>query len=151
MLSFLHTSHVLLTACTEPLGMESGLIKDAQITASSQYDANHAAIQARLNFLAGGGKAGGWSTRSNNPSQWIQIDLGRYTKVTQVVTQGRNAYNQWVTKYKLQYSEDGLHYRFYHEQGQNLPKVYTTRAFRTLEVYPIFSSAPSCTAKLQLK
>ena len=36
--------------------MESGCIKDAQITASSQWDRNHAAIQGRLNFKAGGGK-----------------------------------------------------------------------------------------------
>ena len=131
--------------------MESGLIKDAQITASTQWDANHAAVQGRLNFQAGGGKAGGWSARRNDANQWIQVDLNAYTKVTRIVTQGRNAYNQWVTKYKLQYSEDGLRYRFYHEQGQNLPKVYTIRAFRTVKVYPIFYSAPSCTAKLQLK
>ena len=103
--------------------MESGLIADAQITASTEWDANHAAIQGRLNFLAGGGKAGGWSSRYNNPSQWIQVNLERYTKVTQIATQGRNAYAQWVTKYKLQFSEDGVHFRYYHEPGQNLPKV----------------------------
>lgn len=103
--------------------MESGLIKDAQITASSQYDANHAAIQGRLNFLAGGGKAGGWSTRSNTANQWIQIDLASYTKVTGVVTQGRNAFSQWVTKYKLLYGDDGATFNYYHAPGQNLPKV----------------------------
>jgi len=84
-------------ACTSPLGMESGFIKDVQITASSQFDGNHAAIQARLNFQAGGGRAGGWSSRTNNVKQWIQVDLASYTKVSQIVTQGRNAFNQWVT------------------------------------------------------
>ena len=117
------TSFVSETACAEALGMESGLIEDAQITASSQYDANHAAIQARLNFLAGGGKAGEWSTRTNNVNQWIQIDLASYTKVTRIVTQGRNAFSQWVTKYKLQYSENGVHFIYYHVSGQNSPKV----------------------------
>ena len=111
------------TACADPLGMESHLVKDSQITASSEWDANHAAIQARLNFLAGGGKAGGWSARHNNAGQWLQIDLASYQKVTWIVTQGRNGHNQWVTKYRLQYSDGGLHYRFYHEQGQNSPKV----------------------------
>ena len=104
--------------------MESGLIKDAQISASTQYDANHAAIQGRLNFLAGGGKAGGWSSRTNDVNQWIRIDLAGYTKLTGVVTQGRNAYNQWVTKYKLQYSEDGVTFDYYMEPGQNSPKVF---------------------------
>jgi len=104
--------------------MESGLIKDAQITASSQYHANYAATQGRLNFKAGGGKAGGWSSRPNDLNQWIQIDLVSYTKVTRIATQGRNgAYNQWVTKYKLQYSDDGGNFYYYMEPGQNSPKV----------------------------
>ena len=103
--------------------MESGLITDAQITASSEYDANHAAIQARLNFLAGGGKAGGWSARRNDGSQWLQIALPGYTKITRFGTQGRNAYNQWVTKYKLQYSEDDAIFYYYHESGQSAAKV----------------------------
>ena len=103
--------------------MESGFIKDVQITASSQFDGNHAAIQARLNFQAGGGRAGGWSSRTNNVKQWIQVDLASYTKVSQIVTQGRNAFNQWVTKYKLQYSDDGVNFHFYKLPGHDSPKV----------------------------
>ena len=103
--------------------MESGLIEDSQITASSQFDDNHAAIQGRLNFLAAGGKQGGWSSRTNDAKQWIEVDLVSYTKVTQIVTQGRNAFNQWVTKYKLQYSDDGVNFHFYQLPGQNSPEV----------------------------
>jgi len=103
--------------------MESGLIEDSQITASSQFDDNHAAIQGRLNFLAAGAKAGGWSSRTNDANQWIEVDLVSYTKVTQIVTQGRNAFNQWVTKYKLQYSDDGVNFHFYQLPGQNSPEV----------------------------
>ena len=103
--------------------MESGLIADAQITASSQYDANHAAIQGRLNFKAGGGKAGGWSARRNDGSQWLQVALPVYTKITRFGTQGRNAFNQWVKKYKLQYSEDGVIFHYYHEPAQSSAKV----------------------------
>ena len=104
--------------------MESRLIKDSQITASSQWDANHAAIQGRLNFLAGGGKAGGWSSRTNDANQWIEVDLVIHTKLTRIVTQGRNAFDQWVTKYKLQYSEDGVTFHYYQLPGQSSPKVY---------------------------
>ena len=104
--------------------MESGAISDGQISASSQWDGNHAAIQGRLHFEAGGGKAGGWSTRENNANQWLQIDLGsEYRKVTRVATQGRNDYPQWVTKYKLQYSYDGVHFQYYREKGQTVNKV----------------------------
>ena len=109
--------------CSTPLGLESRRIKNAQVTASSQWDGNHAAIQGRLNFKAGGGKQGGWSARQNNKNQWIQVALGSYTKLTSIATQGRNAYSQWVTAYKLQYSEDGVNFYFYKVPGQSSPKV----------------------------
>ena len=98
--------------------METGAISDAQISASSEWDANHAAKQGRLHFQAVPGKAGSWSAKANNVNQWLQIDLGnQHTKVTRVATQGRNAYSQWVTKYKLQYSDDGVNFQYYRENG----------------------------------
>ena len=97
--------------------MESRVISDAQISASSQWDANHAAIQGRLNFLAGGGKQGGWSAGANDQNQWLQADLGTIKKVTHLGTQGRNAADQWVTSYKVVYSTDGASFQFYKEQG----------------------------------
>ena len=103
--------------------MESHIIKDAQITASSQWDANHAAIQGRLNFQANGKKQGGWSSRRNDVNQWIQVDLSSYTKLTSIATQGRNRVKQWVTRYKLEYSEDGVTFQFYKIPGHGLPKV----------------------------
>ena len=106
--------------------MESRVIKDAQITASSEWDSNHAAIQARLNFKAGGGKQGAWSARSNDANQWIQVALGTYTKLTGIATQGRNGANQWVTKYHLQYSDDGVNFDYYKAPGQSSPKVTKT-------------------------
>ena len=98
--------------------METGAISDAQISASSEYNANYAAKQGRLHFLAVPGIAGSWSAKTNNVNQWLQIDLGnQHTKVTRVATQGRNDYSQWVTKYKLQYSDDGLNFQYYQENG----------------------------------
>ena len=109
--------------CTASLGMESHLIKDAQITASSEWDSNHAAIQARLNFKEGGGKRGAWSARSNDTNQWIQVALWSYTKLTGISTQGRNGASQWVTKYQLQYSDDGVNFHYYKEASKRSPKV----------------------------
>ena len=113
--------------------METGAISDAQISASSEWDANHAAKQGRLHFQAVPGKAGSWSAKANNVNQWLQIDLGNQrTKVTRVATQGRNAYSQWVTKYKLQYSDDGVNFRYYREQGQTTDKVKVLRFSKVL-------------------
>ncbi len=103
--------------------MESGLITDAQITASSQHDYNHAAIQGRLNFQQVGYKKGGWSAGGNDLNQWIQVDLRSTTRVTSIATQGRNKVNQWVTKYKLQYSDDGINFLYYKSSFKSTPKV----------------------------
>ena len=98
--------------------MENGAILDEQITASSQWNFNHASFQGRLHFQ------GSWSTGTNDLHQWLQVDLGsQYTKVTSVATQGRNDLAQWVTKYKLTYSDDGVTFQYYKEQGQLADKV----------------------------
>ena len=104
--------------------MESGAISDAQITASSHY--HHAANLGRLHFQQTGSKSGGWSAAANNSGQWLQIDLGSHDyRVTGVATQGRNSntYKQWVTKYKLQYSNDAVTFWCYREQGITTDKV----------------------------
>ena len=104
--------------------MENGAISDGQISASSQLDSSHAVTQARLHFKATAGKAGSWSARSNDVNQWLQIDLGNWhTNVTRVATQGRNYSPLWVTKYKLQYSSNGVNFQDYKEQGQTAAKV----------------------------
>ncbi|XP_078357455.1 uncharacterized protein LOC144642352 isoform X3 [Oculina patagonica] len=122
--------------CRQALGMENYIIPDGQISASSEWDVNHAAIQGRLHFKAGGGKQGGWSARSNDVNQWLQVDLGdKYTRVTRVATQGRNAADQWVTKYKLQYSNDGVNFQYYKEQGQSVAKEFVANADRDTVVY----------------
>ena len=105
--------------------MENGAIGDGQISASSQWDNNHAAGQGRLQFKQNGGKQGAWSSRKNDQNQWLQIDMGDYHKVTGVGTQGRDSvkYKQWVTKYQLQYSDDGVNFDYYKASGQSSPKV----------------------------
>lgn len=107
-----------------PLGMERGGIADQQISASTQWDAAHASSQGRLRFKKTNTKQGGWSSLTVDTSQWLQIDLGNHqTRVTRVATQGRNSnqFYQWVTKYKLLYSDDGNTFHYYSEQGK--PKV----------------------------
>lgn len=106
--------------------MDSGAITDAQITASSQWDGNHAARQGRLHFRKAFGKQGSWTSRTNDVHQWLQVDLGRYTTVTRIATQGRHGTDQWnqyVTAYKLQYSYDGVTFQFYKETQYDSAKV----------------------------
>ena len=97
--------------------MESQVISDAQITASTQWD-NY--FSARLNL-------GGWVAIPIDPRQWLQVDLGTYASVTSVATQGVKIewVKLWIVSYNLQYSDDGLTFRFYKGPGETQPKVYT--------------------------
>ena len=98
--------------------MEKGAITDGQISSSSQLDANHEASQGRLNLK------GSWSAYANDAEQWLQIDLGSNpVTVTRVATQGSNLQSQWVINYTLKYSDDGLNFQLYKQQGQSQHKV----------------------------
>ena len=107
--------------------MENQTITDAQITASSYDGLVHAPSHARLNFQEIKNKAAGaWAARESDVSPWLQVDLGaRYAKLTRVATQGRNSFNypQWVTKYKLQYRDNGKEFQFFREPGQDTDEV----------------------------
>ncbi|XP_078365178.1 retinoschisin-like [Oculina patagonica] len=118
-----------------PLGMESGAILDSQITASSEHNSNHAAHQARLRFRGGGGKAGGWAALYNDNNQWLQVDLQQTTRVTRIATQSRYDGIQWVTEYKLQYSEDGHTFTFYRRSGDHSDTIFQGSTKRYTIVY----------------
>jgi hypothetical protein len=51
-----------------------------------------------------------WSAIGASVGQWMRIDLNTETAVYGVQTQGRNGSNQWVTSYKLYYSNDDVTY-----------------------------------------
>ena len=111
--------------------MANYAIPNEQVKASTEWDRNHAAIQGRLHLKETAGKVGSWTAFNSDVNQWLQVDLGsELTSVTGVASQGRNslAFNQWVTKYKLQYSNSsgGVSFEFYMETGQSAAKVKQT-------------------------
>ena len=111
----------------QALGMENGIIADSQITASSEANIYHSPKRARLHTKHLGSKIGigGWSSMTNDLNQWLQVDLRKITTVTHIATQGRHYYSpvQWVKKYKLQFSDDGVSFLFYKRQGESSDAV----------------------------
>ena len=103
--------------------MENRVISDVQIVASSQLDDSHSPKQARLHTRSDGSSNGGWSAFRNDFKQWLQVDLGSYTTVTRVATQGRNGVDEWVTKYRIQYSYAGKTFQFYRKAENSSAKV----------------------------
>ena len=105
--------------------MEDGGILDGQLSASTVHHVNNGPENARLNFDPNSPKKGCWSAGVNHLdiSQWIQVDLLEETVVSGIVLQGReDCCNQWVTKYKMQFSNDGVNWQ-YLKDGENLDAV----------------------------
>ena len=90
--------------------MKNGRIPSRAISASSQWDRYHGPNRARLHLRQRGRYRGAWSAKHNNQYQWIKIDFRRPVKVLAVATQGRADASQWVTRYYLTYSFDGIHF-----------------------------------------
>ena len=103
--------------------MENREIPDANIRVSSQLDGDHGAKEARLNSKADGDKGGGWSALNNNFNQWLQVNIGYNSQVTGVATQGMTGNDQWVSRYRIQYSSDGVTFEFYNSTEDSSAKV----------------------------
>lgn len=97
--------------------MENGAIPDSWINASSTYSFAYNFHLARLR------KNVGWAALVNDVNQWLQVDMQQTTRITSVATQGRSDYSQWVTKYKLDYGEDGHTFMFYRQKGDHSDTV----------------------------
>ncbi|XP_072048339.1 lactadherin-like [Amphiura filiformis] len=85
------------SVCSDYLGMESGEIGDADITASAAI-AGTPSKDARLNAV------GAWEA-DDSTVEWIQADIGYQTYVSGVITQGdggaAGSRNNWVTSFKV--------------------------------------------------
>ena len=70
-----------------PIGIESGEVRDSQITSSSEQSPYHRAHQARLNNNAKAKNIGAWCPKKHDNNQWLQIDMEVERNVLQIATQ----------------------------------------------------------------
>ncbi|XP_063102700.1 coagulation factor VIII isoform X3 [Cavia porcellus] len=109
-----------LNSCSIPLGMESKLISDAQITASSYFTnrfATWSPSQARLHLQ---GRTNAWRPQVNNPKEWLQVDFQRTMKVTGIITQGVKSLltSMFVKEFLISSSQDGHHWTLFLQNGK---------------------------------
>lgn len=121
--------------------MEDKRIHDDQITSSSHWNhptLSHGADNARLNREHDSQSTSAWSTATNNLNQWIQVDLLERKQITGVITQGRSKSEkqlQWVTKYKIQYSDDGTSWNYVDEPNVRfLKQIHVSTMFISLKL-----------------
>ena len=83
--------------------MEDRSIPDDRVTASSQWSNLYQPSDARLNLHRY------WFPASGYQDSWLQVDMGTESvQIEGVITQGEPHTNTYVTKYKVQYSLDGI-------------------------------------------
>ena len=91
-------------------------VTDAQLSTSSDWNEYHASDRLRLNTQVESPYIGSWAALVNQVGEWAQVDLGVARQIERVATQGRNEasywHNQWVTSYKIAYSDDGSTFEY---------------------------------------
>ena len=87
--------------------MKSGKIPDSAITATTIYNQYCGPERARLDTVKSGNFNGAWIPKTLDMGQWIQVDLGKITKIARIATQGRQDAAQWVKSYSITYSLEG--------------------------------------------
>lgn len=55
----------------------------------------------------------------NRYGSWFQAEFESWTKVTRISTQGRQDDDDWVTKYRVTFSYEGIFFRDYQENGKD--------------------------------
>ncbi|KAJ7322721.1 hypothetical protein JRQ81_019008, partial [Phrynocephalus forsythii] len=61
--------------------------------------------------------AGGWCPSVSDHYQWLQVDFGNRKQISCIATQGRYSSSDWVTQYRMLYSDTGRNWKPYHQDG----------------------------------
>jgi hypothetical protein len=102
----------------KPLGVETGIIGDDQITVSTTSDSEHTVVESR------GSSKTSWQPELTDSSPTITIDLGKVMEVHGLGTKGDASQPAWVTKYTVYTSEDGVDYKPLLNTHTNKPRVF---------------------------
>ena len=103
---------------SEPLGMENGSIPTEAIKASSELDEQHNATRARLNTKPEGELMGAWVPLQSDENQWLEVDLGKATRLVKIALQGEaGESSRHVKHFSLSCSLNGEQFIVYTEEN----------------------------------
>ncbi|KAM3861671.1 discoidin, CUB and LCCL domain-containing protein 2 isoform 2-T2 [Diretmus argenteus] len=116
------------SGCYGTLGLESGGVADAHLSASSVWEWN---IIGQHSVWAPSGarlkKAGlPWASAQGDQQQWLQVDLKKEKRITGITTTGSTLreYQFYVSAYRVLYSNDGQHWYTYREADSTQDKIF---------------------------
>ena len=80
------------------------------LSSSTEYNADHSVHRARLDYPTPREGSQAWCAGTSDINQWLQVNFIEPRLVTAVETQGRGDYDQWVTRYVVKHSVDGINW-----------------------------------------
>ncbi|ESO99798.1 hypothetical protein LOTGIDRAFT_141492 [Lottia gigantea] len=102
--------------CNTSMGVENyRIVTESQLTASSNKNIYYLPSSALNNPGIVGDYTGVWIAKKNDVGQWIEVKFDVPHVITDIRTAGRHGFDQWVKSYKVQYSTDGIKYKYYEE------------------------------------
>uniref|UniRef100_A0A673WGI5 Discoidin, CUB and LCCL domain containing 2 n=1 Tax=Salmo trutta TaxID=8032 RepID=A0A673WGI5_SALTR len=117
------------SGCYGTLGLESGVVRDSQLFASSVWEwsdvigepSEWGPTGARLN-----GAGLPWASAHSDQQQWLQVDLKKEKRITGITTTGSSLleYQFYVSAYRVLYSNDGQHWNIYREADATKDKIF---------------------------
>ncbi|XP_042313402.1 coagulation factor V [Sceloporus undulatus] len=109
--------------CKLPMGLESGIIQDSQISASG-----HTGYwEPKLARLNNAGKYNAWSIeKKKNEHPWIQVNLQKQVIITGIQTQGAMQLlkHMYTTEYFITYSKDGRKWTAFKGDHRGTQKLF---------------------------
>ena len=91
------------------IGIQYGDFDD-KIKASSQHDSNHSIKGCKLNKLMPKEPwhSSAWVALTSDEKKWIEVNFGKEYLISGISIQGRGDCNQYVTKFRVLFSKDGI-------------------------------------------
>uniref|UniRef100_A0A671SUP5 Discoidin, CUB and LCCL domain containing 2 n=1 Tax=Sinocyclocheilus anshuiensis TaxID=1608454 RepID=A0A671SUP5_9TELE len=117
------------SGCYGTLGLESGVVSDSQITASSVWEwGSHGKEPSAWGPMGARLKTPGrpWAAANSDTKEWIQVDLKKEKKITGITTTGSTLqeYQFYVSAYEVLYSHDGQQWKPHQEVGSDKNKIF---------------------------
>ena len=112
-------SNALFTLeCYFPLGMENMKIDNAQVTSSSVFGL-HKPYYGRLNLLSfhGDPSRSAWCASAKDKDPYLQLAFGQDITLSGVAIQGLSLFDNFVTSFRLCFSNDGDNFECVKEDG----------------------------------
>ncbi|TNN81898.1 Coagulation factor VIII [Liparis tanakae] len=129
-----------LNSCSLPLGLKDRRIPDSNISASSFYSSMLRSWSPKLARLYQEGSANAWRPKNNNPHEWLQVDLGKVSRITGIITQGARSLmtQMMVTEFSVTISHDGHSWTSVLEESSQREKIFTGNSDSDEEALSVF-------------